>query len=146
MIKDKRSKIVFYYIARLQELKKEMKTITYKTIGLETNPPVHFRHVPKHLAYIHAATDVYNKRHGIEVPHITALVVKTATGKPGTGCRTISPLQVFPFDFEPYMEEIKKIVTFMLNPSLDALWNMGYDDMVDVILDLYLKSATWPEQ
>ena len=132
---------VFYFFKRLQELKDNLSTITYKDLGLELDPPVHFRHLAKRLNYIHVAIDIYNKIHETKLPHITALVIRKATKKPGVGCDTKNPIVVFSFDYEPYIIGLTYILDFILNTSLQGVWELEPEDRVGVLVSLLQQST-----
>lgn len=133
---------VFYFFKRLQELKQNLHTITYKEFGLETDPPVHFRHLAKRLDYIHVAIDVYNKMHNIKLPHITALVIRKASKKPGVGCMTKNPIVVFSFDYGSHIKGLTTILNFMLNTGIQSVWELEPEDRIEILVSLLSRSIS----
>lgn len=119
---------------KLQELKKEMKTITYKEMGDQID--THYRHVFRIVGLVQIAIQVYNKRHGTQVPHLNALVVNGATKRPGDGCLTENPVDVYKFDYEPVLPEIDAILELIIRIKDQLLWDY---DVVTPIMELFYK-------
>ena len=129
MEKDDKIRYVF---KRLKELKKALKTMTYKELGEEID--THYRHVYKTASYTQFAIEVYNKHLKFDVPMLNALVVNAATRRPGNGCATENPADVFRYDYEPHYADIEKILEFIIEMKNHILWEDGY---IDTIEDLY---------
>lgn len=125
---------ILYVFKRLKELQKKVKTITYGEIGYENG--THYRHVNKQAAYTQLAIEVYNKRHGLQLPHLNALIVNAQTRRPGNGCLTENPLEVFSCDYAPHYSEIERILKYILTIKENLLWDT---DIVTPIHDLIYR-------
>jgi len=122
---------ILYVFNRLKELHKKMQTITYGEIGEEND--THYRHINRQAAYTQLSIQVYNKRHGLQLPHLNALIVNAQTRRPGNGCLTGNPLEVFAFEYEPHYSEIEKILKYILTIKENLLW----DDDTDIVTPIH---------
>lgn len=127
-----------YVFKRLKELKKERKTITYKELGEENG--THYRHVYKQAAYTQFAIEIFNKHHGLKIPHLNALVVNAATRRPGNGCLTENPMDVYRFNYEPYYAAIERILEFIIEMQDHIIWSDD-EGFIAALEELYYKEG-----
>jgi hypothetical protein len=63
--------------------------------------------------------------------------VNKQTRRPGNGCLTANPLEVFSCDYEPHYSEIEKILKYILTIKENLLWDEM--DIVTPIHDLIYR-------
>lgn len=136
---EKRDKIIKSWV-ELKTLWDKKEIITYEALGNKID--THYRQVGRVIGVIQAAIEVYNLKHGTQVPHINALVVNKRSQKPGGGCLTAKPSVIHTFDYIPIFEEIESILLFISQEIFESYFkNLEWEELAPTFLHLLNRNT-----